>query len=104
MLSSPASRRFFRTLTVAALVPLMATSCAHYSPQHVAPAPRLKVQVPPDIRAAFEHLTAAPGKKGQPISQAEVFALVGNLRGSEVDKARAGMRLLQIVDAYNRNL
>lgn len=62
------------------------------------------MRVPPDIRAAFEHLTSAPGKKGQPIGQAEMFALVGQLRGSEVDKAQAGKRLLKIVDAYNRNL
>jgi hypothetical protein len=60
--------------------------------------------VPPDIRAAFEHLTSAPGKKGQPISQAETFRVIGDLRGSEVDKSKAGKRLLKIVDAYNANL
>lgn len=60
--------------------------------------------MPPDIRATFEHLTASPGQKGKPIPQAEVFRLIGDLRGSEVDKAKAGKRLLQIVDAYNRNL
>lgn len=62
------------------------------------------MQVPPDIRAAFEHLTAAPGQPGKPITQAQVFAALAELRGSEVDKAQAGKRLLKIVDAYNANL
>jgi hypothetical protein len=60
--------------------------------------------VPPDIRATFEHLSKAPGKKGEPITQDQVFRAIGELRGSEVDKQRAGMRLLKIVDAYNANL
>lgn len=62
------------------------------------------MRVPPDIRATFEHLTSAPGQKGKPISRAQTFVLIGDLRGSEVDKVKAGKRLLQIVDAYNANL
>lgn len=84
-------------------MPSTLTGCAHFTPTPK-PAPRQEVRVPPDVRATFEHLASAPGQKGQPITQAQVFEALAQLRGSEVDKAKAGMRLLHIVDAYNANV
>lgn len=84
-------------------MPTTVTGCAHFTPSPK-PAPRQEVRVPPDVRAVFEHLASAPGQKGQPITQAQAFAAVAELRGSEVDKAKAGKRLLAIVDAYNANV
>lgn len=75
------------------MLPCLA-GCVTSSP----PPPPALAEIPADVRACFEEVTARPGGTGA-LSQREVVAIIGALRASEMRLSGCGRRLVAFYDA-----
>jgi hypothetical protein len=95
-MSSRTVRKLPLALLACAFLLTSLTACAT-SPKYVAAATGLPA-VPAELRVCFDEVFKFPGKRGTGFSNEQAVAIIGGLRGSELEKTDCGRRLLAFYD------